>query len=163
MVSKAFISGTHTVKQKLYNEVIKEINDDLNLFLVPNNNIDINLNKKIHIKAKSNITKNKFFNNVEKAKKFIRDGDIFQIVPSHRFEMDFKLPAAELYRVLRETNPSPFMYLFNFPTFNIVGSSPEILVRVRDKKVTIRPIAGTRPRGRNKKEDIKALVSYRRC
>ena len=153
-IIKAFISGTHTVKQKLYNEVIKEINDDLNLFLVPNNNIDINLNKKIHIKAKSNITKNKFFNNVEKAKKFIRDGDIFQIVPSHRFEMDFKLPAAELYRVLRETNPSPFMYLFNFPTFNIVGSSPEILVRVRDKKVTIRPVAGTRPRGRNKKEDI---------
>ena len=69
--------------------------------------------------------------------------------------MNFKYSAAKLYEVLRETNPSPFMYLFNFPGFNIVGSSPEILVRVRDGKVTIRPIAGTRPRGKTKKEDLK--------
>ena len=69
--------------------------------------------------------------------------------------MDFKQSGASLYKVLRETNPSPFMYLFNFPGFNIVGSSPEILVRVRNNKVTIRPIAGTRPRGKSKKEDLK--------
>ncbi|MFT6559355.1 MAG: anthranilate synthase component 1 [Sneathiella sp.] len=94
---------------------------------------------------------------VEKAKEYIRAGDIFQVVPSQRFEMPFDLPSLSLYRALRRTNPSPFMYYLNFGEFSVVGSSPEILVRLRDEKVTIRPIAGTRPRGATFAED-KALA-----
>ena len=74
-------------------------------------------------------------------------GDIFQVVLSQRFAVPFKLPPFSLYRALRRLNPSPFLFHLNFGSFCIIGSSPEILVRVRDKKVTIRPIAGTRPRG----------------
>jgi anthranilate synthase component 1 len=90
---------------------------------------------------------------VEKAKEYIRAGDIFQVVPSQRFRRKFGLPAFSLYRALRRLNPSPFLYFLNFPGVAIVGSSPEILVRLRDGKVTIRPIAGTRPRGKTPEED----------
>ena len=105
----------------------------------------------------SNTTKEEYFAMVEKAKEYIRAGDIFQVVPSQRFEMPFSLPSLSLYRALRRTNPSPFMYYLNFGEFSVVGSSPEILVRLRDEKVTIRPIAGTRPRGATAAED-KALA-----
>ncbi|MCG8491353.1 MAG: anthranilate synthase component I [Sneathiellales bacterium] len=105
----------------------------------------------------SNTTKEEYFDMVEKAKEYIRAGDIFQVVPSQRFEMPFALPSLSLYRALRRTNPSPFMYYLNFGEFSVVGSSPEILVRLRDEKVTIRPIAGTRPRGATPAED-KALA-----
>jgi anthranilate synthase component 1 len=90
---------------------------------------------------------------VEKAKAYIRAGDIFQVVPSHRFRAPFKLDPFACYRSLRRTNPSPFLYFLNFPQFQLVGSSPEILVRLRDGKITIRPIAGTRPRGATPEED----------
>ena len=90
---------------------------------------------------------------VEKAKDYIRAGDIFQVVPSQRWTADFALPPFALYRSLRRTNPSPFLTFFNFGAFHIVGASPEILVRVRDGEVTIRPIAGTRPRGATPDED----------
>lgn len=84
---------------------------------------------------------------VLKAKDYIAAGDIFQVVLSQRFETEFTLPPFSLYRSLRRVNPSPFLYYLNFDCFSVVGSSPEILVRVRDGKVSIRPIAGTRPRG----------------
>ncbi|MFC7052873.1 anthranilate synthase component I [Hansschlegelia quercus] len=84
---------------------------------------------------------------VERAKEYIAAGDIFQVVLSQRFEAPFDLPAFALYRALRRTNPAPFLVHLDFGGFQIVGSSPEILVRARDGKVTIRPIAGTRPRG----------------
>lgn len=90
---------------------------------------------------------------VEKAKDYIRAGDIFQVVPSHRFRSPFDLDAFALYRSLRRTNPSPFLYFLDLDGFNLVGSSPEILVRLRDGKITIRPIAGTRPRGATPEED----------
>jgi anthranilate synthase component 1 len=90
---------------------------------------------------------------VKKAKAYIRAGDIFQVVPSQRFSLPFTLPPISLYRALRRTNPSPFMYFLNFGNFSVVGASPEILVRLRDGKVTIRPIAGTRPRGADRAED----------
>ncbi len=90
---------------------------------------------------------------VARAKAYIRGGDIFQVVPSHRFSMDFDLPPFSLYRSLRRTNPSPFLFHLAFPDFTLIGSSPEILVRVRDRKITIRPIAGTRPRGETPEED----------
>jgi anthranilate synthase component 1 len=90
---------------------------------------------------------------VERAKEYIRAGDIFQVVLSQRFEAPFPLPPFVLYRSLRRVNPAPFLCYLDFGDFQIVCSSPEILVRVRDGKVTIRPIAGTRPRGATPNED----------
>ncbi len=90
---------------------------------------------------------------VERAKDYIRAGDIFQVVPSQRWAQRFELPPFALYRSLRRTNPSPFMFFFNFGGFQVVGASPEILVRLRDGEVTVRPIAGTRKRGATPDED----------
>ena len=91
-------------------------------------------------------------NMVKKAKNYIKIGDIFQVVLSQRFEAKLYKEPLDIYKKLRVTNPSPFMFYFNFSDFQIIGSSPEILVRLRNNKVTIRPIAGTRPRGKNKKK-----------
>ena len=115
-----------------------------------NNNID---NKSKNINVKSNISKNKFINMVKKAKKYIKLGDIFQVVLSQRFEAKLTKKPIEIYKKLRITNPSPFMFFFNFSDFQIIGASPEILVRLRDNNITVRPIAGTRPRGKNSKQD----------
>ena len=92
---------------------------------------------------------------VERAKTYIRAGDIFQVVPSHRMRTPFELDTFAFYRALRRLNPSPFMFYLNFGDFQLAGSSPEILVRLRDGKITIRPIAGTRPRGKTPTEDLK--------
>jgi anthranilate synthase component 1 len=92
---------------------------------------------------------------VARAKEYIASGDIYQVVLSQRFETEFKLPPFALYRSLRRVNPAPFLYFLDFGGFSIIGSSPEILVRVRDGKVTIRPLAGTRPRGQTPPEDRK--------
>ncbi|MFY9465924.1 MAG: anthranilate synthase component I [Lentibacter algarum] len=105
---------------------------------------------------KSNFTREGYKAAVEKAKDYIRAGDIFQVVPSQRWAQPFRQPPFALYRSLRRTNPSPFMFYFNFGGFQVVGASPEILVRVFGNEVTIRPIAGTRPRGATPEED-KAL------
>ncbi|HET7335996.1 MAG TPA: anthranilate synthase component I [Rhizomicrobium sp.] len=101
----------------------------------------------------SNTSHDEYLAIVERAKEYIRAGDIFQVVPSQRFRRPFTLPPLSLYRALRRLNPSPFLYHLAFPGFAIVGSSPEILVRLRDGVVTIRPIAGTRKRGRDAAED----------
>ncbi|MBL9045768.1 MAG: chorismate-binding protein, partial [Tabrizicola sp.] len=106
--------------------------------------------------ATSNFTHGGYMAAVEKAKEYIRAGDIFQVVPSQRWSQRFELPPFALYRSLRRTNPSPFMFFFNFGGFQVVGASPEILVRLRDGEVTVRPIAGTRKRGATPDED-KAL------
>jgi anthranilate synthase component 1 len=90
---------------------------------------------------------------VAAAKDYIAAGDIFQVVLSQRFSTPFDLPPFDLYRALRRVNPSPFLYFLDLPGFALIGSSPEILVRVRDGEITIRPIAGTRPRGRTSAED----------
>ena len=90
---------------------------------------------------------------VARAKDYIAAGDIFQVVLAQRFTSPFPLPPLSLYRALRRVNPSPFLYFLDLPGFAVVGSSPEILVRVRDREVTIRPIAGTRPRGATESED----------
>ena len=137
--------------KKKYLEIESEINDLL---------IQASLEKdnsykstKTNIKVKSNTTKSKFLKIVNKAKEYIRIGDIFQVVLSQRFESKLTKRPLEIYKKLRVTNPSPFMYFFNFEDFQIIGASPEILVRLRDNKITIRPIAGTRPRGINSKQD----------
>jgi len=104
---------------------------------------------------KSNTTPARFHAMVERAKEYIRAGDVFQVVLSQRFTAPFALPAFSLYRALRRVNPAPFLCYLDFGTFQIVCSSPEILVRVRRGKVTIRPIAGTRWRGKTTAEDEK--------
>ena len=101
----------------------------------------------------SNTSKADYLAMVDKARRYIRAGDIFQVVPSQRWSLDFELPPFALYRALRRTNPSPFMFHFNFGGFQVIGASPEILVRLRAGEVTIRPIAGTRPRGQTPEED----------
>ncbi|MDB5614721.1 MAG: trpE [Devosia sp.] len=99
------------------------------------------------IAVTSNTSKDEYFAMVAKAKDYITAGDIFQVVLSQRFEAEFTLPPTALYRALRRTNPSPYMYFLDFGDFAVAGSSPEILVRVQDGEITIRPIAGTRKRG----------------
>lgn len=101
----------------------------------------------------SNTTPAEYRSMVERAKEYIVAGDIFQVVLSQRFSAPFSLPSFALYRALRRTNPSPFLFHLNFGAFALVGSSPEILVRVREGEVTIRPIAGTAPRGATEAED----------
>jgi len=104
----------------------------------------------------SNTSPDEFEDLVARAKEYIAAGDIFQVVLSQRFAAPFTLPSFALYRALRRTNPSPFLFHLDFGTFSLVGSSPEILVRVRDGEVTVRPLAGTRRRGASPEED-KAL------
>jgi anthranilate synthase component 1 len=109
------------------------------------------------VPIESNMTKAEYFDVVARAKEYIMAGDVFQVVPSQRFRRPFALPPFSLYRALRRLNPSPYLYYLSMPGFQIVGSSPEVLVRLRDGKVTIRPIAGTRVRGKTPEED-KALA-----
>jgi len=111
----------------------------------------------LHPEPKAATSPEAYMAKVVRAKEYIAAGDIFQVVLSQRFEAPFTLPSFALYRALRRINPSPFLYYLNFGDFAVVGSSPEILVRVRDGKVTIRPIAGTRPRGATPEQD-KALA-----
>ena len=135
-----------------YNEIKNQIEEMIFLSTYKANR-KINQIDTKSIVIKSNISKKKFIKNVKKAKKYIKIGDIFQVVLSQRFESKLVKKPIEIYKKLRKTNPSPFMYFFNFKDFQIIGASPEILVRLRNNKITIRPIAGTRPRGKNKKED----------
>ena len=106
-----------------------------------------------NIKVRSNTSKRKFLSMVNKAKKYIKLGDIFQVVLSQRFVSSLTKKPLDIYKKLRTTNPSPFMFFFNFEDFQIIGASPEILVRLRNNQITVRPIAGTRPRGKTFKED----------
>lgn len=104
-------------------------------------------------KPKSNLTREQYHANVKKAQEYIKAGDIFQVVPSQRFTVDFPHSPMALYRSLRQLNPSPFSFYMHIGEMALVGSSPEILVRLKDDTVTIRPIAGTRKRGATEAED----------
>ena len=139
--------------QKKYNEIKKELSKILIQSTTKSLNSSINHIAK-NIKVKSNTPKNKFIKMVNKAKDYIKLGDIFQVVLSQRFEAKLTKKPLDIYKKLRITNPSPFMFFFNFDDFQIIGASPEILVRLRDGKITVRPIAGTRPRGKTAKEDL---------
>ena len=153
-----FISNVfNDEKIKNYQKKYDSIKTDLFKLLIQSSikNIDTKIVlKEKKIKVKSNTSKNKFLAMVNKARKYIKLGDIFQVVLSQRFEAKLTKKPLEIYKKLRVTNPSPFMFYFNFNDFQIIGASPEILVRLRDNKITVRPIAGTRPRGKNKKEDL---------
>ena len=144
-------------KIKNYVKKYEEIKIELSKLLIQSTlKITDNSSKKINkiIKVKSNTSKNKFIKMVDRAKKYIKLGDIFQVVLSQRFEAKLTKKPLDIYKKLRITNPSPFMFFFNFNDFQIIGASPEILVRLRDNKITVRPIAGTRPRGKTVKEDL---------
>ena len=141
---------------KDYKRRYSEIKSELNLLLIQSKikkNYFKHLNIQKNIKVKSNTPKKRFLNMVNKAKNFFKIGDIFQVVLSQRFEAKLTKSPLEIYKKLRVTNPSPFMFFFNFNDFQIIGASPEILVRLRDNKITVRPIAGTRPRGKNVSQD----------
>ncbi len=147
-------------KIKNYKETYRSIIEKFNLF---ENYENIRLPEKFTYKLnnnliRSNTSKKRFKSLVKKAKKYIEKGDIFQVVLSQRFERKIEKKPIEIYNYLRKSNPSPFMFYFNYKDFNVLGSSPEILVRLRKNEVTIRPIAGTRPRGKNVKEDKKYEV-----
>ena len=131
------------------NIIIKKLNRD-----IPKESL-LKKNTKLTLDFKSNYTKKEYFDIVDKAKDYIIKGDIFQVVPSQRLKTDYNLSAQTLYRSLRRLNPSPFLVNLNFNNFGLVASSPEILVRLRENNITIRPIAGTRKRGKTINEDIK--------
>jgi anthranilate synthase component 1 len=144
-------------KIKNYKKKYDEIKTELSKILIQStlktsNYLPTKTNKEI--KVKSNTPKNKFLKMVNKAKEYIKLGDIFQVVLSQRFEAKLTKKPLDIYKKLRITNPSPFMFFFNFDDFQIIGASPEILVRLRNNKITVRPIAGTRPRGKTIKEDL---------
>ena len=139
--------------RETYNSIISK-------FLLFENYENITLPERFTFKKnknliKSNTSKKKFKSLVKKAKDYIAKGDMFQVVLSQRFERKIEKKPIEIYNFLRKSNPSPFMFFFNYEDFNILGISPEILVRLRKGEVTVRPIAGTRPRGKNIKEDRK--------
>ncbi|MFW5686658.1 MAG: anthranilate synthase component I family protein [Halanaerobium sp.] len=113
----------------------------------------VNLDSGSDKKLKSNTSKRVFKKMVEKAKAHIKAGDIFQIVLSQKFSIENDLPPFKIYRALRSVNPSPYSFYLNFPEIRIIGSSPEVLVRVRGQRVMTRPLAGTRRRGKDSKED----------
>ena len=144
-------------KIKNYQKKYEEIKIELSKILIQSSVNSLNSSVKQvskDIKVKSNTPKNKFLKMVGKAKEYIKLGDIFQVVLSQRFEAKLTKKPLDIYKKLRITNPSPFMFFFNFSDFQIIGASPEILVRLRDNKITVRPIAGTRPRGKTTKEDL---------
>ena len=144
-------------KIKNYKNRYEEIKSELFKLLIQSSikKIDKKIAQKSkNIKVKSNTSKKRFLSMVNRAKKYIKIGDIFQVVLSQRFEAKLIKKPLDIYKKLRVTNPSPFMFFFNFNDFQIIGASPEILVRLRDNKITVRPIAGTRPRGKTKKEDL---------
>ena len=140
---------------KLYNNSKKKIIDVINLLKKTLKNIKTKRKSSRKEKVSCNMTKKQYYNVVDKLKKYINDGDVIQVVPSLRFKKRFKESPISLYRSLRKLNPSPFLFILNFQGFSIVGSSPEILVRLKDNNITIRPIAGTRKRGKNDIEDKK--------
>ncbi len=154
VASPAWATNKQSLK-KTYSNAVKIIEQTVLQVALPRKKSKINKIPKSYLgKPVSNFTKAAYLDVVNRAKNYIKNGDIFQVVPSQRWKMKYLLPGIALYRSLRRTNPSPYMFYFNFIDFCIIGSSPEILVKVENNdEVTIRPIAGTRPRGNNEGED----------
>lgn len=143
--------------EDVYNNAIETVKTVLNNLEGSAEGTKTKSNISLPLQVKSNMEPEQFHSMVDKAVEYIHAGEIFQAVLSQRFSADFDLPAFDLYRSLRRLNPSPFLFYIQFDGFSLVGSSPEILVRLRDGTVTIRPIAGTRKRGKDEAED-KELV-----
>ncbi|MEP6664704.1 MAG: chorismate-binding protein, partial [Verrucomicrobiota bacterium] len=143
-----------TSPEEAYDDAVGEIERLVSLLEQPTEHIPVTPPKDIpELSFQSNLTKEKFFENVARAKKYITSGDIIQVVGSQRFAVPVKATPLEIYRAARTINPSPYMFLLELNGFSLVGASPEIHVRCEDQKVEIRPIAGTRHRGKNAEED----------
>ncbi|MBC3420655.1 MULTISPECIES: anthranilate synthase component I [Pseudomonas] len=127
--------------------------DTLRQPITPRRGLDLSGPMAAEPEFRSSYTRDDYENAVGRIKEYILAGDCMQVVPSQRMSIDFKAAPIDLYRALRCFNPTPYMYFFNFGDFHVVGSSPEVLVRVEDNLVTVRPIAGTRPRGANEEAD----------
>ena len=140
---------------KIYDKSKNKIAKIINNLKKPLNIKKARIKKNSKDKISCNMTKKQYYKVVDSIKKYINEGDAIQVVPSLRFKKSFKQNPFSLYRALRKLNPSPFLFILNFDNFSIVGSSPEILVRLKDDNITIRPIAGTRKRGINEAEDKK--------
>jgi anthranilate synthase component 1 len=139
-----------------YNETCRRVDDLVNRLAAPTADlppVDISPVGDSNITYRSNFTQANFQKAVEKCVEYIRAGDIFQVVISQRLELPIKSQPFEIYRTLRVVNPSPFMFYLRTPSVTLVGSSPEVMVRVVDGKVTVRPLAGTRRRGHTEEED----------
>ena len=115
--------------------------------------VDIDTDGPVNLTPESNFTREGYEDVVRRCQEYIKAGDIFQVVPSQRFKVETTADPFDIYRVLRVVNPSPFLFYLPFDDFGLIGSSPEILVRVEDGTVTIRPLAGTRRRGKDEAED----------
>ena len=153
LVSPAWVNSGLTARAA-YAQAAERVMDALRDLERPVSSTHRELSGAAHVGAPaSNFTKEGYLAAVEKAKEYIKAGDIFQVVPAQRWAQDFTLPPFAMYRALRRVNPSPFMFFFNYGDFQIIGASPEILVRLMDNELTIRPIAGTRKRGANAEED----------
>ena len=153
LVSPAWVNSGLSARAA-YAQAAERVMDALRDLERPVSSTHRELSGAAHVGApESNFTKEGYLAAVEKAKEYIKAGDIFQVVPAQRWAQDFTLPPFAMYRALRRVNPSPFMFFFNYGDFQIIGASPEILVRLMDNEVTIRPIAGTRKRGANAEED----------
>jgi anthranilate synthase component 1 len=169
VVSNAYIDGSSLKKiEKAYNEAINKINKIVAKLKKPPpikyptpripglpNSSTARAGKDLIPTVKSNFTKNKFKESVLKAKEYIRAGDIIQVVLSQRFKLKLNCEPFDVYRALRSINPSPYMYYLKYKDLKLIGSSPELLVRCEEGIVETRPIAGTRPRGKDEVEDKK--------
>lgn len=133
---------------------LDELLEQLRRPLAPRKLLDLSAPVDINLDYRASFTREDYEAAVNKVKEYILAGDCMQVVPSQRMSIDFKAEPIELYRALRSQNPTPYMYMFNFGDFHVVGSSPEVLVRLEDGEVTVRPIAGTRPRGATEEEDL---------
>ena len=140
--------------EEAYEEAVAEIERLLSLLEQPSQNAPVDLPQDIpEVPITSNMTKEVFMADVERARKYITAGDIIQVVGSQRFSTPFSASPVDLYRAARSINPSPYMFLLELEGFSLVGASPEVHVRCEERHVQIRPIAGTRRRGRTEEED----------
>ncbi|WP_028633524.1 anthranilate synthase component I [Pseudomonas parafulva] len=135
------------------NARLQDLLETLRQPITPRRGLDLSGPPAAEPEFRSSYTREDYENAVGRIKEYILAGDCMQVVPSQRMSIDFKAAPIDLYRALRCFNPTPYMYFFNFGDFHVVGSSPEVLVRVEDNLVTVRPIAGTRPRGATEDAD----------
>lgn len=152
VVANAHIDGD---ANEAYDKALAQIDELCEALSTPIPRILIDTHDEVEpLEPKSNTTKEEFLGMVEKTKEYIRSGDVIQTVISQRFEVDNEADSLDVYRALRAINPSPYMFCLDMGESAIVGTSPEILVRSEDRKVEVRPIAGTRPRGATPEEDL---------
>jgi anthranilate synthase component 1 len=151
LIKSVFINE-HTNTDKAWSKAVHRLNEmEAQVHQVPEQSSKFEIETS---KIGSILSKDHFESMVEKAKNYIYEGDIFQVVLSQRFETAFKGDTFMLYRALRMVNPSPYLFYLHYEDFSVIGSSPEVLVRVQDDEVHLLPIAGTRPRGRDHEEDL---------